>query len=41
MEIFKNSFINFCIHCGSKKINKDCNNCFDNFNALKVFEEEE
>jgi hypothetical protein len=31
----------FCDYCGTRLINGDCNNCFDNKNALKEFEEED
>jgi hypothetical protein len=30
----------FCENCGTKLIGKNCNNCFNNSNALKEFEEE-
>lgn len=30
----------FCIFCGNKLINQDCNNCLNNLNALKEFEDE-
>jgi hypothetical protein len=30
----------FCEPCGSKLVKGDCNNCFNNKNALKEFEEE-
>ena len=31
----------FCDYCGTRLIHGDCNNCFDNKNALKEFEEED
>ena len=31
----------FCQYCGTRLINGDCNNCFNNRNALKEFEEED
>jgi hypothetical protein len=37
MEVETNMF---CIDCGSKIVNGDCNYCFKNKNALKEFEEE-
>jgi hypothetical protein len=31
----------FCSYCGNKLLNKDCNYCFKNINALIEFEEEQ
>jgi hypothetical protein len=30
----------YCYSCGGKLVNSDCQNCFNNSNALKDFEEE-
>lgn len=31
----------FCNYCNSKLVNNNCQNCFNNSNALKEFEEED
>jgi hypothetical protein len=31
----------YCNDCGTKLINSDCRNCFNNTNALREFEEED
>jgi hypothetical protein len=31
----------FCSNCGSMLNSGDCNNCFDNKNVLREFEEED
>lgn len=31
----------FCQYCGTRLVNGDCDNCFNNKNALKEFEEED
>ena len=30
----------FCKYCGTRLVRSDCNNCLDNKNALREFEEE-
>ena len=35
------TYNNFCNFCGTKLINNDCNNCFNNSNTLKNFEQED
>ena len=31
----------FCHYCGTRLVNGDCGNCFDNNNTLREFEEED